>query len=51
MAGTNLDKLSYRQLLELEHKVSAAIASKKRQEKEDLKRKMSALAAEAGFRD
>lgn len=49
MAGINLDKLNYRQLLDLEHKVNNAISAKKRAEKEALKRKMAALAAEAGF--
>ena len=49
MASISVDKLSYKQLLELETKVGAAIAKRKQEEKAALKKKMAELSANSGF--
>ena len=49
MPAPNLDKLSYKQLLELEVKIQDAIAVRKQEEKAAIKRQMAELAANAGF--
>jgi DNA-binding protein H-NS len=49
MSKINLDKLSYRELVDLEADVAKAIAVKKDTEKAEMKAKLIALANEAGF--
>ena len=49
MANINIDKLSYKQLLDLEAKIGSAMAKRKQEEKLALKRKMAELAASSGF--
>ncbi len=49
MATPNVDKLSYRELLELETKIAVAIEKKRQAEKADLKLKMAEMAADSGF--
>lgn len=49
MPAPNIDKLSYKELLELELKVAAAIDTKKKEEKASIRRKMAQLAANSGF--
>ncbi|MCB1509997.1 MAG: H-NS histone family protein [Hyphomicrobiaceae bacterium] len=49
MATVSIEKLTYKQLLDLESKVGAAIVKKKQEEKAALKRKMAEMAASSGF--
>jgi DNA-binding protein H-NS len=49
MALPSIDKLTYKQLLDLEKKIAAAIAKRKQEEKAELKRQITALAASSGF--
>ena len=49
LAIPNIEKLSYKQLLDLELKVQAVIAKRKLEEKDDLKRKLAEMASSAGF--
>jgi DNA-binding protein H-NS len=48
-SGINLDKMSLKELVELETKVKKAIAQVRDQEKNELKRKMAELAGTHGF--
>jgi len=45
----NIDKMSYRELLELQGAVASAIVARKEEEKADLKRKLAELADQSGF--
>ncbi len=49
MPAINIDKLSYRELVDLEARVAAAIVERKKEEREELKRKMAEMAASSGF--
>jgi len=49
MKATELQKLSYRDLLALHQRVAAAIEAKRTQDREVLKQRMNKLASEAGF--
>lgn len=49
MSRINIDKMSYRELLELQGAVAAAIVSRKEEEKGELKRKLAELADQSGF--
>ena len=49
MSRINIDKMSYRELLDLQGAVAAAIVSRKEEEKADLKRKLAELADQSGF--
>ncbi len=49
MAAPNIDKLSYRELLDLESKIAIAIETKRQAEKANLKLKMAEMAADSGF--
>ncbi len=49
MAKINLDKLTYRELAELSDAVAEAMAIRKDQEKNELKRKLAEFAEESGF--
>lgn len=49
MAGTNIDKLSLKELVDLEAKVQKAIAAARDRERADLKKKMADLAETHGF--
>ena len=49
MSRINIDKMSYRDLLDLQGAVAAAIVSRKEEEKAELKRKMAELADQSGF--
>lgn len=45
----NLDKLSLKDLIQLERDVAAAIVERKHEEKAELKQKIAALAEQSGF--
>ena len=49
MAAVNLDKLSLKELIQLEKDVASAIVERKQQEKAELKQKIAALAEQSGF--
>ena len=49
MAVPSVDKLSYKQLLDLQTRISKAIDARKQEEKLELKRRMTELAAASGF--
>ena len=49
MRAGQLDKLSLRQLRELQSTIAAAISSREAQERADLKRKLVELAGKSGF--
>ena len=49
MALPNVDKLSYKELLQLQTKITATIEKRKADEKSAVKRKMMELAAASGF--
>ena len=49
MAVPNIDKLTYKQLLDLEARIADAIVARKNEERADVKRKMAELAAKSGF--
>ena len=49
MARTNLDSMSYRDLLELQQRVEVAIEERKLAEREEVRRKIEALALDSGF--
>lgn len=49
MAGINVDKMSLKELVDLEAKVKKAIASARDRERSDLKKKMADLAETHGF--
>lgn len=49
MSRINVDKMSYRELLELQGAVASAIVSRKEEEKAELKRKLAELADQSGF--
>lgn len=49
MARINLSKMSYRDLVDLQDAIAAALIVRKDGEKAELKRKLAALAGEAGF--
>lgn len=49
MATPNVDKLSYRELLDLESKIAVAIETKRQAEKANLKIKLAEMAADSGF--
>lgn len=49
MASINVDKLSLKDLLELETKVQKALASARERERSEIKQKIEALAQNAGF--
>lgn len=49
MALPKIDKLNYKQLLNLEAKIAAAIARRKQEEKAALKRKIAEMAKSSGF--
>ena len=49
MALPNIEKLSYKELLQLQTKIAAAIEKRKADEKSAVKRKMMELAAASGF--
>ncbi|HUS95800.1 MAG TPA: H-NS histone family protein [Hyphomicrobiaceae bacterium] len=49
MATVNIDKLSYKDLIELEAKIAVAINKRKAEQKSELKRQMTELAAKSGF--
>lgn len=49
MARINLDKMSYRDLVELQDAVAAALVMRKEAEKAEVKRKLSELASQSGF--
>jgi DNA-binding protein H-NS len=49
MALPSVDKLNYKQLLNLEAKIAAAIAKRKQEEKAELKRKIAEMAKSSGF--
>lgn len=49
MALPSVDKLNYKQLLNLEAKIAAAIVKRKQEEKAELKRKIAEMAKSSGF--
>lgn len=49
MASVNVDKMSLKDLVDLENKVRKAIASARERERSDLKRKMAEMAENHGF--
>jgi DNA-binding protein H-NS len=49
MANVNLDKMSLKELLELESRIGKAISTAREREKADAKQKLAALAGELGF--
>jgi DNA-binding protein H-NS len=49
MAGINVDRMSLKDLLELEVRVQKAIMHAKQRERSELKQKMVAMAENAGF--
>ena len=49
MPAPNIDKLSYRELLDLENRISVAIEAKRQAEKANLKLKLAEMAADSGF--
>lgn len=49
MAAPNIDKLSYRELLDLQDRIAATIEQRKKQEKADVKRRMMEIASQSGF--
>ena len=49
MAAPNIDKLSYRELLDLESRIAIAIETKRQAEKANLKLKLAEMAADSGF--
>jgi DNA-binding protein H-NS len=49
VARIDLAKMSYKQLLDLENRVQAAISDKKAGQAQEVKAKLEALAQEAGF--
>jgi DNA-binding protein H-NS len=49
MASVNVDKMSLKELVELEGRVKRAIANAKERERSDLKVKIASLAENAGF--
>jgi DNA-binding protein H-NS len=49
MSKVNLDKMSYRELLELRDDLAKAIVARKDAEKAEVKAKLIALASESGF--
>lgn len=49
MSRINIDKMSYRELLELQSAVASAIVARKEEEKAELKRKLAELADQSGF--
>lgn len=49
MASANIDKMSLKELIELEAKVRKAIAAARDRERAEVKKKMSELADEHGF--
>jgi DNA-binding protein H-NS len=49
MALPNVDKLSYKELLQLQTKIAATIDKRKSDEKNAVKRKMMEMAAASGF--
>lgn len=49
MATVNVDKMSLRELIDLESRVKKAIANAKERERTELKQKIASLAENAGF--
>lgn len=49
MASINVDKLSLKELLDLEMRVQKAISSARERERSEIKQKIEALAQNAGF--
>ncbi len=49
MSKVNLDKLSHKELVELQKDVAGAIAKRRNDELAELKRKMAEMAGNAGF--
>jgi DNA-binding protein H-NS len=49
MASVNVDKMSLKELVDLETRVRRAIANAKERERSDLKNKIASLAENAGF--
>jgi DNA-binding protein H-NS len=49
MASVNVDKMSLKELVDLEARVRRAIANAKERERSDLKNKIASLAENAGF--
>jgi len=49
MAGPNYDKMSLKELLDLEPRLQKAIAAAKERERADIKHKISSMAETAGF--
>jgi DNA-binding protein H-NS len=49
MASVNVDKMSLKELVDLENKVRKAIASARERDRNELKRKMSEMAENHGF--
>jgi DNA-binding protein H-NS len=49
MAAVNVDKLSLRELLDLEAKVEKALPTAKERERAELKQQIESMAANAGF--
>jgi DNA-binding protein H-NS len=49
MASVNVDKMSLKDLLDLQNKVQRAIANAKERERNEVKQKIASLAANAGF--
>lgn len=49
MAAVNVDKMSLKELLDLEARVRRAIANAKEKERSELKQKIASLAENAGF--
>jgi DNA-binding protein H-NS len=49
MSKVNLERMTYRELLELQDVVAKTIVTRKEEEKNELKRKLAELADESGF--
>lgn len=49
MSKVNLDKMTYRDLLDLQESLAKAIVARKEEEKNELKRKLAELADQSGF--
>ena len=49
MASVNVDKMSLKELVDLEARVRRAVANAKERERSDLKNKIASLAENAGF--
>jgi DNA-binding protein H-NS len=49
MAAVNVDKLSLKDLLDLEARVEKALGAARERERSDIKQKVEAMAAQAGF--